>query len=85
MFYTVYILYSTTFQKYYTGYTGDELTNRLQKHNSNHKGYTGNAKDWEVVYSKEYVDKSQAIIVEKKIKKRGAKRYLVDIDNRLSG
>ncbi|MBK9670737.1 MAG: GIY-YIG nuclease family protein [Bacteroidetes bacterium] len=40
MFY-VYILFSSLANKYYVGYTGDKLSTRLQKHNSNHKGFTG--------------------------------------------
>jgi predicted GIY-YIG superfamily endonuclease len=41
-----YILRSETLQKYYLGHTGDTLEERLRKHNSNHKGFTGRADDW---------------------------------------
>jgi len=30
---------------YYVGYTCDDLKERLRKHNTNHKGYTGRAND----------------------------------------
>nr|WP_305067255.1 GIY-YIG nuclease family protein [Mangrovivirga halotolerans] len=38
--YYCYILYSVKLDKYYVGHTGDELVERLRRHNSNHKGYT---------------------------------------------
>ena len=59
---TVYILYSSSIERYYTGSTGDELVERLRRHNSNHKGFTGKASDWEVVFRKEYEDKSEGLI-----------------------
>ncbi|MCX2745893.1 GIY-YIG nuclease family protein [Mangrovivirga sp. M17] len=40
MKYYCYILYSVKLDKYYVGHTGDELVERLRRHNSNHKGYT---------------------------------------------
>ena len=41
----VYILYSETKNKYYVGYTRDSITERIRKHNSNHKGFTGETGD----------------------------------------
>ena len=46
----VYILFSQPAEKYYVGFTGDYLDERLRRHNSEHKGFTGQAGDWEVVY-----------------------------------
>ena len=31
------------------GYSGDELQERIRKHNSNHKGFTGGTGDWIIV------------------------------------
>jgi len=47
-----YILYSSRRDKYYYGHTCDELDNRLKKHKSNHKGFTGSSPDWKIVYLK---------------------------------
>ena len=55
-----YILYSKSQDKYYSGYTSSKLNERLRKHNSNHKGYTGKADDWEVVYYETYAVKELA-------------------------
>ena len=64
----LYIIFSPTKNKYYVGHTGDDLVERIRKHNSNHKGFTGGIGDWELKYSQEYVTKSEAVKREKEIK-----------------
>ncbi len=64
----VYILFSTTRQKFYVGYTGDDLVERLRKHNSNHKVFTGGIGDWELKYKVEFKTKLEAMKREKEIK-----------------
>ena len=54
--------------KYYVGYTGDEIVERIKKHNSNHKGFTGGVGDWELVYHEVYSSKSEAMARERQIK-----------------
>ena len=68
MFYT-YILYSASLNKYYIGFTGEVLDERLRKHNSNHKGFTGGKGDWKIVYTEEYLTESEARRRELQIKK----------------
>ncbi len=41
---------------------------RLRKHNSSHKGFTGKSGDWKVLYTKVYSQKSEAMKRELKIK-----------------
>ncbi len=43
MFWT-YILYSTSIDRYYIGYTNN-LDERLKKHNTPHKGFTGKTQE----------------------------------------
>jgi putative endonuclease len=74
----VYILYSELSESYYTGETLDPDL-RLRKHISNHTGYTSIAKDWRIVFQKECDSKSEALKLERRIKKRGAARYLDDL------
>ena len=76
--YTVYILFSKSSLKYYTGQT-DNLENRLQRHNSGLSLSTKNGKPWDLIYTIEFSTRSEAMLLEQKIKKRGAKRYLEDI------
>ena len=33
---------------------------RLNKHNTNHKGYAGKTNDWEVIYFEKFTSKSEA-------------------------
>ena len=77
----VYILYSNNLQKYYVGATSMEPENRLRKHLSNHKGYTGKAKDWRIIKQVELNSKKEALILEKKIKNRGIGRWLADLES----
>ena len=65
----MYILYSKTIDSYYIGSTCDELSERLGKHNSNHKGFTGRANDWNVVFFEKYDAKSDALKREMQLKK----------------
>jgi hypothetical protein len=64
MMYRVYVIYSKKLDKYYVGYSGDSLEERLRKHNTNHKGFSGNtiSKYYTVqtisekIYANEHVD-----------------------------
>ena len=67
MFY-LYILHSASADKFYVGYTGDDPNERVRKHNSNHKGFTGFARDWAIVYTELFESKAEAIAREKQIK-----------------
>ena len=65
--FTTYILYSAFRDKYYIGSTSD-LEKRLAKHNTNHKGFTGKAGDWKVVYAETFDLKAKASKRERQIK-----------------
>ncbi|MGO4905770.1 GIY-YIG nuclease family protein [Flavobacterium sp. W20_MBD1_R3] len=76
--YTVYIIQSEISFKYYIGQT-DHLINRLYRHNSGFSLSTKSGKPWCLIYEVELPTRSEAMILEHKIKKRGAKRYLADL------
>jgi len=63
-----YILFSATLNRYYIGSTRDELSERIRRHKSNHKGFTGKANDWKLVYSDSYNTYEQAHARERQIK-----------------
>jgi len=65
--YFVYILFSETINKFYVGHTSN-LSERLRKHNSNHKGFTGNANDWKIMYQEIFESKNDASKREREIK-----------------
>jgi len=62
-----YILYSESADKYYVGSTND-INSRLKKHNNKNKGYTNRSSDWKIVYKKDFVNRTDAIMFEKEIK-----------------
>ena len=66
--YYFYILYSKYLGKYYIGHT-KSLQERLRKHNSNHKGFTGTANDWVLVYTESFPTKEYAYLREREVKK----------------
>ena len=67
MHYFVYILYSTTKDKFYIGYTSD-LNERIIRHNQKSKGFTGSTNDWELKYHETFENKIDALNREKQIK-----------------
>jgi putative endonuclease len=68
MYFAVYIIYSPSLDRYYIGFTGDEINSRLKKHNANHKGFTGKKSDWILKYTEVFGTKPEAIQKEKEIK-----------------
>ena len=75
--YFTYILYSQTLGKYYTGQTQD-LERRLEEHNRGKTKFLDLGKPWVIVYCRGFADRSGAVALEKQVKKRGAKRFLLD-------
>jgi putative endonuclease len=65
--YCVYILFSKALDSFYIGSTSN-LEVRLRKHFSNHRGFTGKSKDWEIVYKEEFSDQAVALKRERQIK-----------------
>lgn len=63
----LYILYSANIQKYYIGSCQD-IDERMKKHLSNHKGFTGKTKDWILIYNESFESKYYALMREKEIK-----------------
>ncbi len=60
---------SQKLNRYYLGHTSN-LNDRLKKHNTNHKGFTGKTNDWKIVYSEEYPLKTEAYARERQVKKQ---------------
>ena len=73
--YLTYILFSSKKNKYYIGSTSN-LEERIKKHNSNHKGFTGGVGDWQVVYQENYQSKSEATQRELQIKKWKSRKVI---------
>ena len=65
---TFYILYSESLDRYYIGHTADNLQERLRKHLSFHNGFTGKAKDWQIVHFEKFDSKPGAFARERQVK-----------------
>ena len=63
----VYILHSTSRNRFYIG-ASSQPEERLKKHNHHHKGFTGGTNDWSIVYLQEFQNKADALAREKEIK-----------------
>lgn len=73
----VYILFSSSLGKYYCGITSD-IEKRLSEHNSGKGNFTSKGVPWSTITVIECSNRSEAMILEKRIKSRGIKRYLSD-------
>jgi len=79
--YTTYILFSPGKNKYYIGYTGVVMDERIRKHNSNHKGFTGKHADWKLIYSETFQSLRQAHQRELQIKKWKSRKMIESLIN----
>ena len=77
MNYCVYILYSKNKRRYYVGQT-QNLELRFIRHNKGLVKSTKGGKPWIIVNILHVENRSEALKLEKKIKKRGIKRFLED-------
>jgi putative endonuclease len=78
MNYSVYILYSQSKDKYYTGYTKN-ASERLLEHNAGATPSTRSGIPWVIVYSEECVNKTAAIKRENAIKKMKSRKYIQNL------
>ena len=71
----VYLLYSENINKFYCGQTND-VHQRLLRHNSGETKSIKHGIPWKLVGYLVYETRSEAMKIEKAIKKRGIKRWL---------
>ena len=79
MKYYTYILKSKKCDQYYIGQTNN-LTSRLKRHNNGYEKYTSKYKPWRIILKIEKESRSEAIILERKLKNLGSKRLLLFIE-----
>jgi putative endonuclease len=73
--YIVYILYSHSIEEYYCGQTND-LADRLKRHNNGESRSIKHGIPWKLVGYLIVETRSEAILLERKIKGRGIGRWL---------
>ena len=67
MYFKVYILYSSKHEKHYTGFTSN-LEQRLLSHNVLGKDWTASYRPWQLIFTKEFETKKEAMEYEKWLK-----------------
>ena len=67
MKYFVYILFSASIQKFYIGQT-QNIADRIKRHNAGSENFTSKGVPWELVWCTSKDSRSEAIILERKLK-----------------
>ncbi len=75
MSYRAYILFSPSKERFYTGIS-DNLNRRLSQHNQGKTLSTKYGIPWILVWNSSPLTKKEALALEKKIKSRGAARFM---------
>lgn len=73
--YTVYILYSEKFNNHYTGFTSS-LAERLLSHNELGNNWTAKYRPWQLIYTKEFATKAEAMRYKKWLKTGVGRDYI---------
>ncbi len=75
MTYFIYILRSEMDGSFYVGYTAN-LEARVWEHNEGRTGYTSKKRPWQLVYSEQFENKTDALKREKFIKAQKSKSFI---------
>ena len=75
MYYTLYILKSQRFNKFYTGQT-DNLERRIKEHNSGKVKYTTLYMPWMLIYKEVFKNREDTVKREKYLKSAAGRRWL---------
>jgi putative endonuclease len=78
MAFTVYILYSVSHQKHYTGFTSD-LEERMVSHNEKGDGWTSKYRPWKLIFSKTFETKPEAMAYEKWLKTGVGRNFITGL------
>ena len=76
--YTVYVLYSDSSNKHYTGFTTN-LENRLLSHNELGKEWTSKYRPWNLIYTKSFEEKKEALQYERWLKSGVGREFINSI------
>lgn len=78
MKHTIYILFSEKYSNHHIGYTIN-LEQQLSHHNETGNDWTKNYRPWEVIYTKEFENKKDALKYEKWLKSGVGKKFIKTI------
>ena len=75
MVFTVYALYSKSYDKHYYGYTTD-INARFLSHNELGSDWTCRYRPWTIIFTKEFSTKSEAMAYEKWLKTGRGREFI---------
>lgn len=75
MHFTVYVLYSDSAKKHYTGFTGN-LIERLKSHNALGDEWTARYRPWRLIFQKDFAAKLDAMKYEQWLKKGQGRAFI---------
>ena len=78
--YTLYILYSESFDRYYVEYTND-IERRIAEHNRKKGKFTDAGIPWKLVHYELFSTKKEAMDRERLIKSKKSKSFILEIIN----
>jgi len=80
MLYFVYIIYSASRDRYYTGHTNN-LDKRVDEQNNGYSSSTKSGTPWKLMYTQQFSTRSEAMKREHEIKSKKSRSYIVVIAN----
>jgi putative endonuclease len=76
--FTVYVLYSSTFNKHYTGFTSN-LEKRMISHNQLGHDWTAKYRPWNIIFTKHFTLKTEAMAYEKWLKTGVGRQFILSL------
>lgn len=76
--YYVYILYSKSRDRFYTGHAND-VGDRFIRHNQGRSKATKTGRPWRLVYAEQYGTRSKAVQRETQIKNMKSRKYIMEL------
>ena len=74
--FTVYVLYSRTYDKIYIGYTSHIEARILSHNHAKNKGWTKTYQPWELLYTETYEHKTEAMKREQELKSYRGREFI---------
>ncbi|MGM0479382.1 MAG: GIY-YIG nuclease family protein [Bacteroidota bacterium] len=80
MSYSVYILYSTKFDRYYIGQTNN-MDNRIKRHNNGYVKSTKPYRPWRIAFQTTTEDRKSAVRLENQLKSSKSREKILEFIN----
>lgn len=75
-----YVFHSQKANNYLVDYSTKNTDERTREINAETEDLAGKADDWKMVYNKKFSEKTEAVRFKRKIKNKGAKKFLAQLE-----